>query len=242
MPAVSSLRLPLIESWSSIRSSFSFLVHRNKSPIEKVHASPDPAGGTAFELFEHTGACRAAAERFISERFAESYGAHIEAFMPRLFSLRNLNGTIYGAFGLRSANHRLFVEHYLDQPIEQAIALQTGSAVARSSIVEVGHFSGAVPGAMRAMIWLLTERLHREGFQWVAFTGTSSLRNAFYRIGLFPIEIQAAAVECIPEDVRATWGSYYDHSPWVLVGKVDDGFRTLVQNAPQAPRKPGWSA
>jgi hypothetical protein len=233
MPVVPTVGRPPIEFRFLIQSVLSLLFRRERSPAGDILAVQDPAGGPRFELCEHTGANRAAAEKFISRCFAESFGARVEAFMPRLFSLRSPDGTIRGAFGLRSANHRLFVEHYLGRPIEQAIAEHTDDVVERRSIVEIGHFSGTFPAAMRALIWLLTERLRREGFQWIVFTDTSCLRNAFYRIGLLPIEIQAAALERIPEDVRATWGSYYDHFPWVLVVKVDEGFQTLIPNAVQ---------
>jgi hypothetical protein len=184
--------------------------------------------GPVFELFEHVGANRQAAETFISQRFAESFGSRVEAFMPRLFTLRNANGDICGAFGLRSASRNLFLESYLDAPIESIIAARAGSIVERSSIVEVGHFSGAFPGAVRAMIGLLTERLHREGFKWVAFTGTAGLRNAFCRLGLSPIDLLAADVERLPAGERAAWGNYYEHAPHVLVGNIQEGYQAML--------------
>jgi len=99
--------------------------------------------------------------------------------------------------------------------------------VDRRAIVEVGHFSGAFPGAVRVMIGLLTERLHREGFEWVVFTGTTALRNAFSRMGLSPIDVQAASIDRLPLDERAAWGSYYEHAPRVLAGPVREGYRAM---------------
>jgi hypothetical protein len=195
-----------------------------------------------FELFEHVGADRARAEQFISRRFCESFGARVVAFMPRLFGLYDRGGSLRGALGLRSARHRLFVEHYLDRPIERVIARHTACAVDRASIVEVGHLSGTFPGAMRTLIWLLTERLNREGFVWVVFTGTTALRNAFRRNGLHPVDIQLATAARLPPDARAAWGSYYDHSPHVFVGKIDDGVQQMLRTADSAQRKPEKSA
>ena len=178
-------------------------------------------------MFEHVGADRVIAERFISKRFAENFGSRVEVFMPRLFSLRNRDGDLCGAFGLRSANRKLFLEQYLDTPIDKAITARSGSTVERRAIVEVGHFSGAFPGAVRAMIGLLTERLHREGFEWVVFTGTAALRNAFSRLGLAPIDIQAATADRLPVEERAAWGNYYEHAPRVLVGNIQEGYRAI---------------
>jgi len=194
----------------------------------KPHAVVPPAAGPyGFELVEHIKGDRAIAERFISQRFAESFGSRVEAFMPRLFTLRNQDGDICGALGLRSATNRLFLEQYLDLSIEQSVAAHAGHAVNRQSIVEVGHFSGTFPGAVRAMIQLLTARLHGEGFQWVTFTGTASLRNAFSRLGLSPLTLQAADINRLPPEERAAWGSYYDHEPMVLVGNITEGYSAL---------------
>ena len=214
-----------------IRASFQ-IVHGLLSLGERFSAAKSPAAvlpiaPPAFALFEHVGSARVSAEQFISRRFHESYASRVEYFMPRLFTLRQQNGDICGAFGLRSANRRLFLEQYLDTPIDQVIAARSGRATERRSIVEVGHFSGAFPGSARAMIELLTEQLHREGVEWVAFTGTTALRNTFTRLGLAPIDIQAATVDRLPEDERAAWGSYYDNFPRVLVGNVGEGFRAM---------------
>lgn len=197
-----------------------------------VPAADETTSRPPYELVEHVGNNRATAETFISQRFAESYGSRIEAFMPRLFSVRNREGEICGAFGLRSASRKLFLEQYLDTPIEHVIASHAGSRIERRVIVEVGHFSGAFPGAVRAMIGLLTERLHQEGYEWVVFTGTAGLRNAFCRLGLFPLDIQAATADRIPAEERAAWGSYYDHAPRVLAGNVEAGYRAMRLPAP----------
>ena len=214
-----------------IRASFQIvrdlLSRDERFSTAKQPAAVVPIASTPFELFEHVGSARMTAEQFISRRFHESYASRVELFMPRLFTLRRQNGDICGAFGLRSANRKLFLEQYLDTPIDQVIAARTGRATERRSIVEVGHFSGAFPGSARAMIELLTEQLHREGVEWVAFTGTTALRNTFTRLGLAPIDIQAATVDRLPEDERSAWGSYYDNSPRVLVGNVGEGFRAM---------------
>ncbi|MEO7325052.1 MAG: thermostable hemolysin [Dokdonella sp.] len=179
-------------------------------------------------LIEHRGASRAPAEAFIANRFRQSFGAHIEAFMPRLFTMHDLENRISGAFGLRSTSCRLFVEQYLNEPIESAVATRCGEGVERHGIVEVGHLCAAFPGAVRTMIALLTLHLHAEGFEWVVFTGTASLRNAFARIGLFPIALQRAHIDSLPLEARMGWGNYYDHSPEVLVGRIRDGVGSVT--------------
>jgi hypothetical protein len=181
----------------------------------------------ALELREHSGAARAEAEQFIRERFARCFGARVDAFMPRLFSLRDQQGQVCGAFGLRGATRRLFLEQYLDQPIELEIASHLGHSVDRRTVVEVGQFCGTYPGVVRETIRLLTGHLHGEGFEWVAFTGTASLRNAFLRLGLAPLDMRAADSARLPAATRSAWGSYYNNVPRVLVGHIGGGHRAL---------------
>jgi hypothetical protein len=217
------------EICTSIRSMFALFFHGGQIGERLEHPASGEPPLAAYELHEHTCAERAAVEEFISRRFFETFGSRVEAFMPRLFSLRDRNGRICGAFGLRSAQRRLFLEQYLDSSIEGAIAERTGLKAERRNIVEIGHFSGSFPGAMRIMIHLLTEFLYREGFHWVAFTGTTGLRNSFVRLGLPLIDIQAAERERLPLEERAAWGSYYDHAPRVVVGKIRVGHDAFAQ-------------
>ncbi|CAN5430093.1 thermostable hemolysin [soil metagenome] len=185
------------------------------------------ACGFQVELCEHTGAQRALAERFISDRFNRCFGAQVKAFMPRLFSVMNDAGDVCAAFGLRSASHRLFLEQYLDLPIEHEINVRSGMPVQRLAIVEAGQFAGAFPGAVRTMITLLTEHLHREGSSWVVFTGTAPLRNAFTRLGLCPIDIRDADVARLSDRETGAWGSYYAHQPRVVAGNIGQGYEAL---------------
>jgi hypothetical protein len=227
MTSLTSTFLPPIELHPSIKALHAYLFRGWGTPTVEAPAVSRTASDPAFRLVEHVGADRATAETFISQCFADNFGSRVEAFMPRLFSMRNRDGDICGAFGLRSANRNLFLEQYLDTPIEQTIALRVGSKIERRAIVEVGHFSGTFPGAVRAMIGLLTERLHQEGFEWVVFTGTTGLRNAFCRLGLCPLDIQAATADRLPAEARAAWGSYYDYAPRVLVGNIQEGYQAM---------------
>lgn len=184
-----------------------------------------------MSLHEQIGAGRAVAEAFICKWFANAFQARVTAFMPRLFTVRNETGDVCGAFGLRSARHSLFLERYLERPIEHEIALRIGHGVQRSAIVEVGQFCGTYPGMVRTMIRRLTEHLHEDGVDWVTFTGTQPLRNAFFRMGLAPIDICAADAGRLPTPERDGWGRYYEHAPRVLAGHVEGGYRKLVQDA-----------
>lgn len=184
-----------------------------------------------FDLTECRNGDRAEAESFIRETFALAYGASVRSFMPRLLAVCLKNGDLMAAFGVRSANEeRLFLESYLDQPIEQAIQEETGVKLDRSKIVEIGNLAAIYPGGVRWMIVALTVMLYEEGYEWVVFTGTSALRNGFHKLGLHPIEICPARIERLDAEERACWGTYYDNKPAVMIGNIRQGFKAMRTN------------
>lgn len=209
------------------------------TPTLPEETGPTVRGSNPERLQECGASTRPQLEDFIRHRFAEVYGAHLYSFMPRLFGMNGKDGALHAAFGLRSAvQGPLFLERYLDLPIENAIAEVCKAPVARSEIAEIGNLAGARPGALRELIPLLTRMLHAEGYRWVVFTGSSRLCNGFSRLGL-PLEVLAeASVDRLPEDERALWGTYYQHAPSVMLGDVLNGFRFLqaLAEKPQALR------
>lgn len=183
-----------------------------------------------FDVREHCAEERGEIESFIRQCFAAAHGARIGHFMPRLLSLQDNRGELIAAFGLRAASDsRLFVETYLDQPIEDVLQSRLGEVVRREEIVEVGNLCALYPGAARWLIVALTAMLHGEGYKWVTFTGTSALRNGFSRLGLRPVELGAATLEHLPPPERANWGSYYDNAPMVMAGDIAYGYRSLLE-------------
>lgn len=185
-----------------------------------------------FDLTECRNEDRAKVESFIGDAFTLAYGACIRNFMPRLLAVCRKNGDLMAAFGVRSAgDERLFLEQYLDRPIEHAIEAETGIALDRSQIAEVGNLAAIYPGGVRWMIAALTVMLYEEGYEWVVFTGTAALRNGFNKLGLFPAAICPAEVRRLNPREQAIWGNYYDNNPIVMFGNIRQGFEALRGNA-----------
>jgi len=180
-----------------------------------------------LSLLRHESDDRAAVSEFIRAKFLKDHGAHLHHLMPHLFSLRRPGGEIVAAFGLReAAQERLFMECYLDEPVESRIARLSGREVARDRIIEVGNLA-ASPGGARAMIAALTRHLYETGTEWVTFTGVLALRHAFRRLGLRPLSIAAATPDRLSDAERALWGRYFESRPIVMAGYVPHGYRML---------------
>lgn len=188
----------------------------------------EPAFGLRYAQPRH-GERRALLEAFIRERFAEHYGARVRHFMPCLLGLESKDGAVRGAVGLRAAGEApLFLERYLDRPIEQVIAGYSGQPIARRDIVEVGNLAALGAGAARLLIVALTDLLVACGFRWVTFTGTPALLNSFQRLELSPLPLGAADPACLGDE-QADWGSYYANHPQVMAGEILGGHQRLVQ-------------
>lgn len=208
--------------------------------LASIQHPPEVAPRTtadAVRLVEHRDAARTAIEHFISRRFREAYAAEVHHFMPRLFGLHQADDQLVAAFGLRDAGReRLFLEQYLDAPVEALISNAFDVDAPRAQIVEVGNLAGATPGALRRLIPALTAHLHGAGYRWIAFTGAAHLCAGFTRLGL-PLCVAAPArPERLTPEERALWGRYYDRNPSVMLGDVKQGYRTLQRLArnPQA--------
>lgn len=184
--------------------------------------------GTHDELTLHmalqasAGDQRQHLESFIGERFAEHYGARIRHFMPCLLGLYDGQRQLQAALGVRCGQQgALFLEHYLDAPVEQCIAELAGCSQvpSRGQIAEVGNLASLGAGHARLLIVALSDLLAEAGFRWVAFTGTPLLINSFQRLGLTPLNLGVADGERLGAEL-ADWGSYYATHPQVMACDV----------------------
>lgn len=188
-----------------------------------LRAVPLRAATALLEPVHRAHPARAAFEHFIAARFRRAYGARVSHFLPHLLGVRDRLARWQAAAGYAAAGAQtLFLEQYLDRPIEYAIASVLGRPVARSSIVEVGNLAAVSAGMARALIPQLARHLHRLGYSWVAFTATHALRNSFQRLGLRPLSLMPADPARLA-DGGASWGTYYDHDPVVMAGKIAHG-------------------
>lgn len=165
---------------------------------------------------------RAAIERFITDVYAQAYGARIRARYPVLMSLRDSNARVLAALGFRpAAGNALFLERYLAQPVEALLE------VPRSHIVEIGNLASAGGGSSLILYLALATHLHHKGFAWAIATGTGTLEQRFVLLGLQPRRL-AAAFPLAPQQLAEDdWGHYYDARPSVLAGSIEPGLRHL---------------
>jgi hypothetical protein len=148
--------------------------------------------------------------------------------MPTLMGLSDEIGSLQAVLGFRHANHNpLFLEYYLDRPVEQILADKLKAPVDRSRLVEVGNLAVSTSGGGRWLITALTAYLSTIGSEWALFTIGPVLHNAFTRLGLELIDITEARLDALPVEEQGRWGSYYDQKPRVMAGNVAQGHAVL---------------
>lgn len=175
----------------------------------------------------------------IHDTYARAYGADLKRFAPHLVGLHGDDGMLLGAMGLRdAAAGPLFLECYLDVPVEEAIAARLGRPVSRARVAEVSHLALAVPGAGRLLLAAMTATMFRCGYDWITFTVVRALRNTFRRAGFALVPIAPASADRAPRD-GTEWGRYYQHDPMVMAGAISPAYRLLRSGALPLPLPAG---
>ncbi|WP_194791452.1 thermostable hemolysin [Pseudomonas sp. UFMG81] len=169
-------------------------------------------------------------EWFIHGRFAALHHADIQHFLPELLALHDHRGKLIAAVGVRLAGSGpLFLERYLEQPLEGAMACLGIGPAGREQLVEVGNLAALSAGSARVMIIAVTWLLAARGLKWVAFTGAATLVNSFHRLGLVPTAVAAADPARLAGE-GGHWGSYYAQHPQVYVGNIGYGHDALARD------------
>ena len=187
-------------------------------------ALSSPPAATGLQLIAAQDPRRAEVEAFISGIYAERYGARLSAFAPWLVARYDEQGLVAAAGYRAAGDGPLFLERYLDAPVEQLL----DPAPARGGIVEVGHLVARRAGEGRRLILQLGPLLAAQGYRWVVSTLTEELRLLFLRLGVAPLALGVADPQRLGE-AAADWGSYYEHHPVVLAGSLEAALQALAR-------------
>jgi hypothetical protein len=184
-----------------------------RSPAGPLSVSAAPARGTPL---------RARIEAFVGQIYRDRFGAQVSSFLPQLLAGSDGSGALRAAVGYRLADAEpLFLEQYLDAPIEHALSGAIGAAVHRDQILEVGNLAtdpaAVAPAFLQAFLVWVTATTRCD---WLVFTGTRSLLALLRRLGAAePLRLAVAQ----PERLRGgldDWGAYYRQQPQVVAATL----------------------
>lgn len=205
--------------------------------LSHAHSDRRRVPGPALRLAEAWAGApeRAELEAFVRNAFARKHDASVTSFMPTLLSFRDAGGALRGVIGLRSAAPKpLYLEQYLEQPVEAAIATATGQAVQRHQVVEVGNLAGVNCRAAMRMVAALPAYLLARDYRWIVFTATSAVRGILQGFDAPLVELARADGSRVSNGPDR-WGRYYENDPRVLAGYLPTSRRipgfTVAQHA-----------
>lgn len=168
-------------------------------------------------LVERDAPCRREVEAFIAEVFKRVYGAEVHLFMPQLVALRDANGVLMAAFGLRNAGReKLFLEQYLDEPIEQLMSRQLERDICREEITCIGNLAVANPRNAGVLIAHVIQHSLSMDLPWGVATAHHSLQNGLIKGGVDLYPLAMAHPNRLQEEEQSKWGSYYKHTPQIV--------------------------
>lgn len=168
-------------------------------------------------ILEPDASDRQELEDFVRVIFKRAHNAEISHFMPKLMSVRDADGNLLAVCGLRHADQdKLFLETYLDAPIETLLSEYNKTYIIREAILEVGNLAVAEPANIRSLLASISLYLHSTQSEWAVFTGIPALRNSLTKLNMSLQPLGEANINRIPEHERAAWGTYYNERPQVM--------------------------
>jgi len=171
---------------------------------------------------------RLAVEDYIATHFNRTYAAEVSSFLPLLFTMKcqqNYSATL----GLRSAQHApLFLEQYLDAPIEDKLVEHFAEPIHRHHIVEIGNLVATQRGASYLLFVLVAAILSKVGVRWLTFTATEQVQHILKRLKFKTYALTTATESQLQSSEN--WGSYYQQNPCVMVGDLRQTHDLIMKN------------
>lgn len=182
-----------------------------------VAAKRHNTGNIQIACVERHAPERSEIEQFIHDVFASTYHANVQQFMPQLISLRDEDHQLVAAFGMRKAHlEPLFLECYLDTPIETLMSQRFNRTITREQITEIGNLAVANPRNAGVLIANVIKYSLDIQVEWCVATAHHSLQNGLIKGGRDVYALQAADKTRLNAEQQTAWGSYYDKAPQVV--------------------------
>ncbi|MCT2398201.1 thermostable hemolysin [Novosphingobium mangrovi (ex Huang et al. 2023)] len=161
----------------------------------------------------------------VRRRFLEAHGASVRPAFGSYVHVTRAERPRAALGYCRAGSEPLFLERYLDAPVEQAVSAATGRPAARESIIEIGNLAADDAFAM-IELWGSVANDLGAGCEIAVATLTAPLRAMFARIGV-PLVVLGSAVAERADDPEA-WGHYYARDPQVCAGVIAQGQQAIA--------------
>lgn len=187
-------------------------------------------------LLDKSSHRRTEVEEFSRNIYRKFYGAELIAFPKEFIAITYKTKGLMSCLGMNYAeNSPLFLEQYLDAPIEEELTAITGSNVKREEIVEIGTLAVRSRSTCRMIISALAGLLVKRRKKYLVFTAVKTLRNTLSHLEVPFTTMTTASAERVKDNSR--WGNYYYDAPQVIFVDIDSctsALKKLMHNASSA--------
>lgn len=179
-----------------------------------------------FRVAQARTSAHKAASRLTQEQYTKHFNSH--AFHPmRSVLCQYLADELVGCVGFTcAADEPLFLEQYLDTTIEDSIREPGSPASNRAQIIEIGGFAVTDKVHALPLMMALAPVLGSLGFICAVCTVTSTVRRCLGKLGIDARLLAHADPSRIASG--GDWGNYYNLSPVVLAGNINEGTRAIA--------------
>ena len=165
-------------------------------------------------------------EAFITKQYEKYFNVTKYEYMPVILACF-FEGNLSATMGFRAAaDKKLFLEQYIDEPIEYYMSQWAGQDVQRNHIIEVGSLAILNSSMGQYVIPKLVETLFQQEFEWVSFTATNTLMQFMKSLGIQLHSISKADPNRLKQGDR-NWGTYYNTNPQIIIGRTSDAYRQI---------------
>lgn len=202
-------------------------------PISIKHKKSSQAVAHSLMLAGPLSSDRQSIEQFVFDKYFQSHQAEVSHFMPALLAIYRNSETdgksISAAVGLQFGEQGpMYLEQYLARPVEQEIADYIKGPVLRSSLCEIGNLAISDRPSGLLLFLLMTCTLAELGTRWMCFTATPKVKKLIEGLGYSPVQVATASEINVNNDSK--WGSYYQHSPYVMLVDIEQAMKKLDSN------------
>ena len=173
-----------------------------------------------FDVINHLHPSYGEASSLIRMVYCRKYAAFLPGIYKDLIVVFEAAKPV-AAVGFNPAkNEPLFLECYLNLPIELAMQAQSIDAK-RKTIVEIGHMVSTIRQGSWTLIQITAEYMISKGYAWLVFTATEDLRGIFDYLGVQLNALAAAKKSSLSSvSTKQAWGTYYESNPVVVAACV----------------------
>lgn len=154
------------------------------------------------------------------KEYRRHFNCELQSCYPQYFCLLR-GGRLLGACGLRSASSALFLEQYLETPVEELLIQHFSEGISRASVAELGGFAVKHGTLALPFMSMVAPALQALGYTYAVATATLPVRRCVSRLGVPFVRLAAAERERLAED-GTEWGNYYSMRPAVIGGCIND--------------------